>query len=92
MTKREKIEEKAFMIMQEIAFTFQLVNGYTQLVAINLKNVEQMAAFRLRDKDLLFTNSNMSKENTYKTMLIVERNEARLIEGMKSWESTQRIK
>ena len=89
MTKRERIESDAYMILQELAFGFTGGNTDTRVVVINLKNTEQVASFRVRDKDLLFCESNMSKENTYKAMLIVERNKARLIEGMKKWVSTQ---
>lgn len=92
MTKREKVENNAYMILQELAFGFIKHNTDTRVVAINLKNTDQIASFRVRDNDLLFCESNMSKENTYKAMLIVERNKVRLIEGMEKWVSIQNKK
>lgn len=92
MTKREKVENNAFMILQDLAFGFACEDSNNRVVVINLKNINQVATFRLRDKDLLFCESNMSSENTYKAMLIVERNKARLIEGMKKWVNIQNKK
>jgi ABC-type lipoprotein release transport system permease subunit len=92
MTRREKIEDEAYMILQEIAFLFSINEDKCEVVAVNLKNPNQKAVFYQRDKDLLFIESNMSKENTYRTMLIAERNKEELIEGMNKWESTLQTK
>lgn len=90
MTKKEKIEKAAYMILQDIAFLYaNSTDNKPILVAVNLKNIAQKVTFQLRGNDLLFCESNMSKENTYKTMLIVERNKIRLSEGMRKWGSTQ---
>lgn len=92
MTKKEKLENEAYMILQDIAYTFRIVNQGICVVAINLKNISQIATFRIRNNtDLLFSESNMSKENTYKAQLIAERNKVRLIEGAMKWVNTQRI-
>lgn len=87
MTKREVVENKAYMILQELAFVFAQGDSINEVIAINLKNLNQVAHFRQRNTDLLLSESNMSKENTYKAMLIAERNKERLIEGMNKWAS-----
>lgn len=92
MTKREAIENKAYMILSDLAFCFINEGQNNKLIAINLKNINQIANFRIRGKDLLLCESNMSKENTYKAMLIVERNKERLIDGMIKWVNTQNKK
>lgn len=92
MTKKEKVENDAYMVLNELAFGFRKTDNGLRIVAINLKNLDQRASFRVREKDLLLCESNMSKENTYKTMLIVERNKARLIEGMNTWANMQKTK
>lgn len=92
MTKKERLENEAYMILQDVAYTFKTVNHGVCIVAVNLKNINQTAKFRIRNNtDLLFSESNMSKENTYKAQLIAERNKMRLIEGAMKWVNTQRI-
>lgn len=82
MTKREEIENKAYMILGNIAFCIINENQSNKLIAVNLKNTKQVVKFRLRDEDLLLQESSMSNENTYKAMLIAERNKVRLIKEL----------
>lgn len=92
MTKKEQIENNAYMILQDLAFVYGIEEGQVRLKVFNLKNVAQVAVFRPRNTDLLFCKGNLSNENTYKAQFIVERNKARLLEGMNIWVNTQSIK
>jgi hypothetical protein len=87
MTKTETIKNNAIMILSDIAFVFQP----TTLIAYNMKNIQQTAVFRIdtKGKRFLMTQSSMSNENTYKSMLIVERNKDFLYEEWLDWVNTQ---
>lgn len=91
MTKREKIENDAYMIIQDLAFVFIKTDTTPMIIAINLKNPNQKASFRVRGTALLFCESNLSRANTYKAQLIVERNKERLIDGLNEWLNMQNI-
>ena len=88
-TKLERIENDAYMILQGLAFGFAQNGTVNEVVAINLKNLDQVVHFRQRNTDLLLGESSMSKENTYKAMIIAERNKERLVEGLNTWANTQ---
>lgn len=88
-TKREIAEEKAYMVLSDIAFDYINIDGKWSLVAINLKNMEQEAFFMIRENDFMYVKGNMSKQNTYKTMLIVEKNKSILMEGASKCQNTQ---
>ena len=96
MSKAEEIKQKAVMILNDIAFGFSTVDGHPRLVAVNLKNIKQTATFlpreKERKKDFQLVNSALSEANTYKTMIIVEKNKAYLLEELNKWENTQRKK
>lgn len=83
-TRREIIEEEAYMVLSDIAFGFEEINGKVFLAAMNLKNLQQKAFFAIRKEDFMYMKGNMSKQNTYKTMLIVEKNKAMLMGGIKN--------
>ncbi|MCM1237588.1 MAG: hypothetical protein NC489_46590 [Ruminococcus flavefaciens] len=87
MTKKETIENNAYMILNELAFLFISDSTGNKVAVVNLKNINQSANFRVRGKDLLLCESSMSKENTYKAMLIVERNKQRLVGELNRWAS-----
>ena len=92
MTKIQQIENDAYMILCDIAFLFGTNNGKKCIYAFNLKNIKQKALFQVRGSDLLLYQSNMSKENTYKSMIIVERNKQKMIEDLEKCQNIQNKK
>jgi hypothetical protein len=72
MSRAEIIRNNAVMILSDLAFVLKT----DKLIACNLKKTVQTATFiiDIDGKRFLLTESTMSKANTYKAMLIVERN------------------
>lgn len=64
MTKQEKIEDEAYMIISGLAFLYDKAN----VVVINMNKISQHAKFKIENNDIIMYESNMSKANTYKSM------------------------
>lgn len=92
MTKLDKIKDSAYMIFNDMSFNYVKQDNNLVLVAINLKNTNQTSQFCIRGDRFIFVDGNMSKENTYKAMLIVEKNNHRFVEGMHKWGNILSIK
>lgn len=88
MKGAEKIKDRAYMVLLDLAFCFD-INEYNKIIKIyNLKNIKQVTLLLVRnDGSFLLRNSNMSEANKYKGLDIAERNKEELMEGLRQWES-----
>lgn len=88
MKSVEKIKDRAYMVLSDLAFCFD-INEYNKIIKIyNLKNIKQVTLLLVRnDGSFLLRNSNMSEANKYKGLAIAERNKEELMEGLRQWES-----
>lgn len=91
-SKKDIIAEKAYMILSDMAFDYANVNGKNFLVVTNLKDLKQQALFIARKDDFMYAKGNMSKQNIYKAMFIVEKNKAMLIGGIKKCQNIHQTK
>lgn len=82
-SKREIVEDKAYMILSDIAFDYKKVDDKIFLRATNLNTLRHEAFFVARDNDFMYFKSNMSKEIIYKVMYIVEKNKEMLLGGLR---------
>lgn len=93
MTALNKIDDAAVMILGGIAFLCGSNGSVPIIIGVNRKNIKQTAHFMLNpNKRFLITDCSMSKENMYKTMLIVERNTEYLRSELLKWASTRKKK
>lgn len=82
-TKREIIEDRAYMILSDIAFDYEEIDGKLFLTVTDLNSLRHKAFFAVRENDFMYLKGNMSKENMYKVMFIVEKNKEMLMGGLK---------
>ena len=91
MARVDLIKNSAFMVLGGLAFVFDKTNSTPTILVYNLKNISQYTKFVIMDDGrILFTDSNMSEANKWKSIALVERNKSTLIEGYKEWVSIQR--
>ena len=90
MKREDEIKKQAYMMLCELAFLFSKQDGVRKIHVFNMKNIRQTAEFNIVSNRIILSNSTMSETNTYKAMLIAERNKEFLFKGFKKWESTQK--
>lgn len=91
MTERERLENKAFFVAEDLAFVFEKNPNYV-MVIYNLNNTKKYAAFYLRNNKFLLYTSTMGQLSMYKSMLYVERNNDFFLGELKKWVNTLNIK
>ena len=85
MTKRERLENEAFFVAQNLAFVFEKNPNYT-MVVYDLNNTKKYTAFYLRGNRFLMCTSTRGQLNMYKSMLYVERNTKWMLKELEKWE------
>lgn len=92
MSKVSDIKDKAYMVLDDLAFSFSTTPAGCYCVVVrNLKNLEQIAVFQLRqDKSFFMTSYTFSEQGKYKPIALVERNKDFLYRGLCDWVSTQK--
>lgn len=85
MTKRERLENEAFFVAQNLAFIFEKNPNYI-MVVYDLNNTKKYTAFYLRGNRFLMYTSTMGQLNMYKSMLYVERNTKWMLKELEKWE------
>ncbi len=87
MTKFEKIQENAFMIIGGFAFLLRVntENEQKYIEVVNLRNLTQtMICNVYNGKDIRLADTNFSNENMYKVLLYIERNKNEILGHFKN--------
>ncbi len=88
MTKLERVENSAILIMSDIAFVYEMENNIKVLRAYDLKDLRKRAMFAVcKGEKIRMVESSLSELKNYKAMLFAERNNQLLLRGYAKWES-----
>lgn len=83
----ENLEDKAFMVVENIAFLFERYNKNSYVVAVNLEAPSDIVVLLRTSDDLKYSCDSMDRENKFFALYVVERNKQRLLKGISQWEN-----
>ena len=85
--KKEIIEERAYLILNNKAFDYVRINGDLFLMVINMKNLKQRSFYRIHKGDFVYMRGNIDKRSIYKTLDVIKMNKNILITGFKQYDN-----